>query len=181
MGYAVQTHRRANFNSFFNSSQTLTQVAERCGHLPLALAIAGSMPVVKGKGLTPVPWEELIKTFENLAKMMRARGEQLSSLNTVLEASFDALAERKQEEVLKTAVLAAGAVAPIEMLLNLWEIQVRCSHHVVIASTIFADRVPVGWTDAFRCYGIDGFCRLTSLHTFPGVLFAGHGGYPRGS
>lgn len=90
------------------------------------LAIAGSMPVVKGKGLTAGAWEELTRHFENVAKMMRARGEQSSSLNTVLEASFDALAEIKQEEILKTAVLAAAAVAPIEMLLNLWGTKVRC-------------------------------------------------------
>ena len=69
-------------------------------------------------------WEELAKTFENKAKMMRTRGEQPSSLNAVLEASFDALAARKQEEVLKLAVLAPGVVAPIEMLLNLWEMEV---------------------------------------------------------
>lgn len=83
------------------------------------------MPVVKGKGLTTGAWEELTKHLENVAKMMRARGEQSSSLNTVLEASFDALAEIKQEEILKTAVLAAGAVGPIEMLLNLWGTKVR--------------------------------------------------------
>lgn len=70
--------------------------------------------------------EELTKHFENVAKMMRGRGEQSSSLNTVLEASFDSLAEIKQEEILKTAVLGAGAVAPIEMLVNLWGTKVRC-------------------------------------------------------
>ncbi|CAM9716370.1 unnamed protein product, partial [Hapterophycus canaliculatus] len=102
-------------------AQMTKVVAERCGRLPLALAIAGSMPVVKGKGLSAGAWKELTKRFENVVKMMRSRGEQSSSLSMVLEASFDALAESKQEEILKTAVLAAGAVAPIEMLLNLWE------------------------------------------------------------
>eukprot|EP00752_Nemacystus_decipiens_P009503 g8495.t2 len=101
----------------------MTKVVARCGRLPLALAIAGSMPVVKGKGLMAGAWEELMKLFENVAKLMRARGDQSSSLDMVLEASFDALSERKQEEILKMAVLAAGAIAPIEMLLNLWEIK----------------------------------------------------------
>eukprot|EP00752_Nemacystus_decipiens_P009200 g8218.t1 len=101
----------------------MTKVVARCGRLPLALAIAGSMPVVKRKGLMAGAWEELIRLFENVAKMMRARGDQSSSIDMVLEASFDALSERKQEEILKMAVLAAGAIAPIEMLVNLWEIK----------------------------------------------------------
>ncbi|CAB1107479.1 unnamed protein product [Ectocarpus sp. CCAP 1310/34] len=54
---------------------------------------------------------------------MRARGQQSSSITVVLETSFDTLAARKQEEFLKMAVLAAGALAPIEMLRNLWEIE----------------------------------------------------------
>eukprot|EP00903_Cladosiphon_okamuranus_P006980 g6793.t1 len=98
----------------------MTKVVARCGRLPLVLAIAGSMPVVKGKGLIAASWDELIRFLETVAKTMRARGDQPSSVNMVLEASFGALAETKQKEVLKMAVLAAGAVAPIEMLLNLW-------------------------------------------------------------
>ncbi|CAB1119264.1 unnamed protein product [Ectocarpus sp. CCAP 1310/34] len=101
----------------------MTKVVVLCGHLPLVLAIAGSMSVVKGKGLTAVAWEELIKEFENVAKKMRVRGEQSSSIKVVLGTSFDALAARKQEESLKMTVLAAGALAPIEMLRNLWEIE----------------------------------------------------------
>eukprot|EP00903_Cladosiphon_okamuranus_P008466 g8133.t2 len=101
----------------------MTKVIALCGRLPLVLAIAGSMPVVKGKGLTAGAWEELANPFEDVAKIMRARGEQPSFLSAVLEASFDALAERKQEEVLETAVLAASTVASTEMLQNLWETQ----------------------------------------------------------
>lgn len=85
------------------------------------------MPLVKGKGQTTGVWEELIKRFENVAKMMRDRGEQSSSLSAVLEASFDALSETKQDELLRMAVLPAGVAAPIDMLLNLWETKVRCS------------------------------------------------------
>ncbi|CAM9138218.1 unnamed protein product, partial [Ectocarpus sp. 13 AM-2016] len=103
--------------------RTPIQVVALCGHLPLVLAIAGSMSVVKGKGLTAAAWEELAKELENMAKKMRARGEQSSSIKVVLETSFDSLAARKQEEFLKMAVLAAGALVPIEMLHNLWEIE----------------------------------------------------------
>ncbi|CBJ26207.1 NB-ARC and TPR repeat-containing protein [Ectocarpus siliculosus] len=101
----------------------MTKVVALCGHLPLVLAIAGSMSAVKGKGLTAVAWEELAKEFENVAKKMRARGQQSSSIKVVLETTFDSLATRKQKEFLMMAVLAAGALAPIEMLSNLWEIE----------------------------------------------------------
>ncbi|CAM9910838.1 unnamed protein product [Ectocarpus sp. 4 AP-2014] len=37
----------------------MTKVVALCGHLPLVLAIAGSVSVVKGRGLTVVAWEEL--------------------------------------------------------------------------------------------------------------------------
>ena len=96
------------------------------------LAIAGSMTVVKRKGLTAGAWEELIEEFENVAKKMDACGEDSHSLGLVLETSFTDLPARKKEEFKKMAVLAAGAVAPIEMLCNLWETQVRCgpSYHV---------------------------------------------------
>ena len=96
------------------------------------LAIAGSMTVVKGKGLTASAWKELIKEFENGAKKMDACDEDSHSLGSVLETSLTALPARKKEEFKKMAVLAAGAVAPIEMLCNLWQTQVRCglSYHV---------------------------------------------------
>ncbi|CAM9419423.1 unnamed protein product [Scytosiphon promiscuus] len=101
----------------------MTKVVARCGRLPLLLAIAGSMPVVKGKGLTVGAWEELMKLFENAATMMWESGEESTSLDVVLGVSFNALAGKQREEFLKMAVLAPGAVAPIEMLQNLWEIE----------------------------------------------------------
>ncbi|CAM9432773.1 unnamed protein product [Ectocarpus sp. 12 AP-2014] len=101
----------------------MTKIVALRGHLPLVLAIAGSMSVVKGRGLTSVAWEELAKELENVAKKMRARGQESSSIKVVLETSFDTMAARKQEEFLKMAVLAAGTLAPIEMLRNLWEIE----------------------------------------------------------
>ena len=89
------------------------------------LAIAGSMPVVKGKGLTAGAWGKLIEELENVAMKMEASDEDSDSLNVVLETSFNALTLRKKLAFKKTAVLAPGAVAPTEMLLNLWEIEMR--------------------------------------------------------
>lgn len=62
-----------------------------------------------------------------MAKKMDAWGEDSGSFNVVLETSFHGSARRNKEEFLKLAVLAAGAVAPTEMLLNLWETEVRYS------------------------------------------------------
>lgn len=90
----------------------------------MALAIAGSMSVVRGKGLTAGAWEKLMEEFKDVSEKMRARGEQTTSIKLVLETSLDALSRRRQKEFLKMAVLAAGAVAPVEMLLNLWEMEV---------------------------------------------------------
>ncbi|CAM9531944.1 unnamed protein product [Ectocarpus sp. 6 AP-2014] len=101
----------------------MTKVVALCGRLPLVLAIAGSMPVVKGKGLTAGAWEKLIEDLENVATRMEASDEDSVSLNVVLETSFSALTFRKKKAFKKTAVLAPGAVASTEMLLNLWEIE----------------------------------------------------------
>lgn len=59
----------------FNSQRPSIQVFGHCGRLPLVPAIAGSMPVVKEKGSTTGPWQELINLFEKVARMMRVRGE----------------------------------------------------------------------------------------------------------
>lgn len=102
------------------------------------------------------------------------------------EASFDALAETKQKEVLKTAVLAVGAVATIEMLLSpVGDKGVLSlpSHHVLYhlvtvcraCACWMNKRVLLFLTFFFLCGG------LTSTHAFPCVLFVGHGGYARGS
>lgn len=105
----------------------LFQVADDCGLLPLALAIAGSMSIVKGQGSDAGAWDQLHKYLENKWNMQKAKGEVGSSLDRVLDASFDALGGRKQKEFLRMAVLAKGALAPIDMLLNLWGIEVSMS------------------------------------------------------
>lgn len=107
------------------------------------LAIAGSMPAVKGKGLTAGAWEELITEFGSSVAKVEACGEELNSLNLVLDTSFNALSTRKKANFKKMAVLAAGATAPIEMLLNLWQTEVRC------AGTPSINRL-IGW-NMFTC------------------------------
>lgn len=88
--------------------------------------MAGAIPVVKGKGLTVVGnWERLIDECQEVSDKMRVRGEHSSSIKLVLETSPDAWTRRKQDLFVKMDVLAAGANAPIEVLLNLWEMQVR--------------------------------------------------------
>ncbi|CAN0575682.1 unnamed protein product [Ectocarpus sp. 12 AP-2014] len=104
----------------------MTKVVTLCGRLPLVLAIAGSLSVVKGKGLTAGAWRKLIDELENVVTKMEASLEDSNSLNVVLETSFNALTFRKKQAFKKTAVLAPGAVASTEMLLNLWETEVRC-------------------------------------------------------
>lgn len=109
-----------------DSRPTPIQVVALSGRLPLVLAIVGSMPAVKGKGLNACAWEDLIADFENSVTKMEACGEELNSLNWVLETSFNALSTRKKANFKKLAVLSAGATAPIEMLVNLWQTEVRC-------------------------------------------------------
>lgn len=57
--------------------------------------------------------------------MQRAKGGAGESLGRVLDASFDVLSSKKQEELLRMAVLAKGVAASEDMLLNLWETEVR--------------------------------------------------------
>eukprot|EP00752_Nemacystus_decipiens_P014746 g13130.t2 len=99
----------------------MTKVVALCGRLPLVLAIAGSMPVVKGNGSTAGAWVKLIEELEDVATKMEASDEVSDSLNVVLETSFNALKVAAKRAFKKTAVLAPGAVASIDMLLNLWE------------------------------------------------------------
>eukprot|EP00752_Nemacystus_decipiens_P012223 g10837.t1 len=101
----------------------MTKVVTLCGRLPLVLAIAGSMPVVQGRGLIAGAWGKLIEELENVATKMDASDQDSNSLNVVLETSFSALTFKKKEAFKRTAVLAPGAVASTEMLLNLWEIE----------------------------------------------------------
>ncbi|CAM9232131.1 unnamed protein product [Scytosiphon promiscuus] len=101
----------------------MAKVVTLCGRLPLVLAIAGSMPVVEGRGLMAGAWGTLMEELENVATKMDASDNDSNSLSVVLETSFSALTIREKKALKKTAVLAPGAVASTEMLLNLWEIE----------------------------------------------------------
>lgn len=83
------------------------------------------MPAVKGRGFSAQAWHDLHRDLYNKAKMLLAKGGMKSSLNHVLDASFDKLGASKQRAFLRMAVLAKGAVAPEDMLMNLWEIEVN--------------------------------------------------------
>ncbi|CAN0344553.1 unnamed protein product, partial [Ectocarpus sp. 6 AP-2014] len=53
----------------------MTKVIALCGRLPLVLAIAGSMPVVKGNGLGADAWGKLMKELEDVVTKMDASDE----------------------------------------------------------------------------------------------------------
>lgn len=100
-------------------------MAEDCGRLPLALAIAGSVPAVKGGTFSIGVWEDLhSKLRRNKTKMQRMKGEEGSSMRAVLSLSFDALSERQQDIFLSMAVLPHRVTVPPDMLLHLWESEV---------------------------------------------------------
>ena len=84
------------------------------------------MPVVKGCGTLPRAWEQLHLQLNNREEMLRQKAGAVKSIRHVLEASFDALGRRKQENLMSLAVLPKAAVAPMEMLLNLWDFEVCC-------------------------------------------------------
>lgn len=111
--------------STFIFLRTSVQVASLCGRLPLSLAIAGSVPVVKERGSTVSAWEELTQLVENKVGMVKPYGGDSDKFTSILQTSFNALPRRTQNSLLKMAVMAAGAVASIEMLRNLWEMKVR--------------------------------------------------------
>eukprot|EP00903_Cladosiphon_okamuranus_P015425 g14248.t1 len=79
------------------------------------------MPVMKGKGVIADALSKLVDELENVTTKMQACDDGSDSLNVVLETSFNALTLSKKRELKKTAVLAPGAVASTEMLLNLWQ------------------------------------------------------------
>lgn len=101
----------------------MCQVARDCGFLPLALAIAGSMHYVKGCG-SSARWQELHEVLKSKEEMLRQKAEDLDSIDYVLCSSFEALGKSKQDHFMSMAILPKGVVAPTDMLMNLWEINV---------------------------------------------------------
>lgn len=82
------------------------------------------MPGVRRRGTSAQEWKKLREYLKNKGGMLLAKGMATTSLNRVLDASFDELGAKKQRMFLRMAVLPKGAVAPEHMLLNLWEVKV---------------------------------------------------------
>ena len=89
------------------------------------------MPEVKGRGSTAQAWKRLHKDFEDRGDLLLEKGETNTSVHRVLDASFDELGKKKQRLFLRMAVLPKGAVAPEDMLLNLWEVEVSATYGVL--------------------------------------------------
>lgn len=83
------------------------------------------MSVVKGRGSSAQAWRTLLKDLENKGEMLLAKGDTTTSLHRVLDTSFDQLGKSQQNFFLRMAVLPKDVVAPEDMLLNLWEVEVR--------------------------------------------------------
>lgn len=92
------------------------------------------MPIVKGRGSSIKAWKQLHKNLQNKGDMLLEKGDTKTSLHRVLDASFDELGTRKQKIFLRMAVLPNGAVAPEEMLQNLWELDVSGTYRCLAYS-----------------------------------------------
>lgn len=73
--------------------------------------------------------------------MLLEKGETKTSLHRVLDASFDDLGTSGQKLFLRMAVLPNGAVAPEDMLLNLWEVEVSVTYGFLCQSVR-----TIGWS-----------------------------------
>ena len=99
----------------------MRQVAKDCAFLPLALAIAGSMPLVMDDPMSEDAWSGLHKNLEDKANMQQSAGAQQDSLGTVLAVSFKGLGKWQRTHFLQLAALAKNVLAPMEMLCHLWD------------------------------------------------------------
>eukprot|EP00752_Nemacystus_decipiens_P018671 g16739.t2 len=105
------------------------KVAEDCGRLALALAIAGSLPSIRRNPDDVEAWRKL--GFEIAEKKRQRRGLRMGSdvtpdqsklvLFPVLGLSVDQLGEDSRNLFFSLVVLARGVPAPVDMLTNLWE------------------------------------------------------------
>lgn len=75
----------------------------------------------------------------NKEKMLRQKVGEVKSISHVLDASFDSLGRKRQNNMMSMAVLPKGAAAPMGMLLNLWEIGVRATSRCCVRgrNTVF--------------------------------------------
>jgi len=94
------------------------KVAQECGGLPLALAIAGAMVA---DGFT---WDYVLERLRqaDLHRMpIHLRGYEYEDLFRVLDASVDALAEDECDRYLELAVFDGRGNVPVKVVERLWQ------------------------------------------------------------
>lgn len=69
-------------------------------------------------------WKQLHEDLQHKEDLLLADDATNKTLCRVLDASFGKLGARQKTVFLKMAVIPKGAVAPEDMLLNLWEFEV---------------------------------------------------------
>lgn len=99
------------------------QVAKDCAFSPLALAIAGSTPLVVDTPSSASAWRKLHEALGNATETQRS---QEDALDAVLVVGFEELGKNQRNRFLKLAVLANGVLAPTDMLCHLWDEEVCC-------------------------------------------------------
>lgn len=109
------------------------QVAEGCGFVPLALAVAGSVRV---SGVPPVfpGWDELPVMLQNArgsggadACPERGAGEADACVDGALSVSFARLSKLRKHRFLMLGATAKGSPLPLELLRSLWDYPVSRS------------------------------------------------------
>ena len=86
------------------------KVVENCGHLPLALAVAGAQ--VRGGAA----WEDVLSALER----GRLEFPGYGSIFNALQVSTDALASSDRDRYLELAVFPEDANVPVETICTLW-------------------------------------------------------------
>ena len=122
---------------------TGVQVAEACGWLALALAIAGALPSIRKSPNDSEAWRDLHleiaekKRTEDDLWMPHgtSRNKSKLALFPVLGLSIDQLYEDTRDLFFSLVVLAHGVPAPVDMLTNLWEQKVGCVQGYVRVSS----------------------------------------------
>ena len=110
------------------------QVAEECGRLALALAIAGSLPSIRRNPDDVEAWRKLYSEITEKKRQRRglrmaagiAHDKAKSVLFPVLGLGMDELGEDARTLFFNLVVLARGVPAPVDMLTHLWEQKVGC-------------------------------------------------------
>ena len=105
---------------FIGPCADVTQVAEHCAMLPLALNVVGSL--ARDDPLEATTWQRLHD--ELLAKrieLLESEPECAAHVFAVVCAGLCHLSEAQKGQFLLLAVLSPGAIATTDMLANLWD------------------------------------------------------------